>query len=83
MFVNVKDIARVIDREIEYIDDAFENHESVTDKEYRAYLDRQRGLLLGRLGVLKFNSTDRRLIDRYSKKVDRYVAQIDEILDRQ
>lgn len=67
MFVTVKNLTRMIDSEIRYVNEAKQSHVNVSEDEYQEYLLKMKSSLFGRLRVLKEISSNDRLISKYEK----------------
>lgn len=70
MFVTIKSLTRCMDYEIGYVEDAKKKH-YCSEQEFQEYMHRMASALDRRLNKLKEISSNQKLIDTYTKKIDK------------
>lgn len=77
MFVKVQDLTYLIDKRLQYLKEARENKSNFDVSEFEAYEKEMRKTLENNLVKLKQISSNKKLIERYEKKINEAIEQIE------
>ena len=77
MFVKVQDLTYLIDKRLQYLKEARENKNNFDVSEFEAYKKEMRKTLENNLVKLKQISNNKKLIERYEKKINEAIEQIE------
>lgn len=77
MFVKVQDLTYLIDKRLQYLKEARENKNNFDVSEFEAYKKEMRKTLENNLVKLKQISSNKKLIERYEKKINEAAEQIE------
>ena len=77
MFVKVQDLTYLIDKRLQYLKEARENKSNFDVSEFETYKKEMRKTLENNLVKLKQISSNKKLIERYEKKINEAIEQIE------
>lgn len=75
MFISVKNITKFIDSNLNYLNQAIENHSNISEKEYKEYLLKMSNTLNDQISKLNSISSNQKLIDKYTNKIEELLTK--------
>lgn len=76
MFTSIQSLTNLIDKNINYVNEAIENKSNFDDITFNNYIERMHNKLNNQINILKNESTNKKLINKYSRKVNNLFMQL-------
>ena len=76
MFVTVKSLTTYMDRNMNYVNEAIANKSNFDDATFNSYIERMNELLNKQVDRLKKISSNDKLINKYTKKVQELFKEV-------
>ena len=76
MFVSVKSLTTYMDRNINYVNEAIANKSNFDDATFNSYIERMNELLNKQVDSLKKISSNDKLINKYTQKVQELFKEV-------
>jgi hypothetical protein len=71
MFISVKNLTTIIDNELQFIKEAYENKDNFSESEFNSYIDKMKCSLQLKYKKLVFISSNDRLLSKYNEKINK------------
>ena len=70
MFTSIQSLTYLIDKNINYVNEAIENKSNFDSITFNNYIDKMHNTLNNQVSILKNESSNKKLINKYSQKVN-------------